>query len=225
VRITAYVGDDQIATSAATAGAAAQAALDVLNAADDGDESGASGASCGNCGSTMPADANYCPTCGSATGGGNESAPTGTTLTETQENTMANTPATETKPTEAATGEPVAEKAPVAETATPAVTPAPVTEAASTGTLTEAVVLERVQTAVREATPGIIESLGATMVEKIAEATDAIRAEVLAAYGPPPRKGLIEAAGAAEAVDFSTMSEEQFRKAQAATWDDVYPSR
>jgi hypothetical protein len=227
VRISAYVDDENIAVSAAQAGAAAQAALDVLNAADTGESDG-DGARCAVCASTMTGDARYCPMCGAATG--YESAP-GTTLSESKESSMATkttTPATEVKADEK-----------VAETTPPAVEPttppaAPVTEAAPAPVtearpeLSEAVINERITTGiaagVREATTSVIESLGAQMTEKITAATDAIRASVLESYGPPPRKGILAEAAKAEPLDYSKMSEQEFRAAQSAAWDDVLPA-
>lgn len=217
VRVSTYTGDDDdLAAAATVAGQAAQAALDLLNAEPADGESDTAVGACAVCASTMPLGANYCPACGAAT----ESAPNGgPPVTEHKEQHM-----TQAKPkaTAAETAEPVAEAvAPVVEAVVPTTEAAPVAEAF---TLTEAALTAQVTEAVRASTPAIIESLAATMGTKIGEAVDAIRKEIVASYGPPPRKGLVAASETVEVTDYSKMTDEQFLSAQTAAWDAVLPA-
>jgi len=214
------VDPNNLDTAATQVGSAAKAAAQTMGTDND--------AGCGSCGADSPDGANYCPQCG-AMQGTHETTEGGSSVTEHEENQMADdkstTPKADAKPTtESTDGKPadavtetakpdekVTETAPVTETK-------PVTEAAD--------VTETVRNAVTEAVKAerqaIVGELGETMASKVTEAVDALRSEIVTKYGPPRRAGLV-ADEAAPEKSVDKMTTEEFNAYATATWDRVLP--
>lgn len=226
VSVSSYSADDKnLGTAASKMGAAAQAATAVLS----------NTSTCDGCEASLPADANFCPSCGAEADDGNESA-SNSTLKEqhmsdskvtTGESTDPQTGAT----TEATTVPPVDGETSSAPGAggtgptAPAVTTesAPVVEQKTdaSGSVTEALISEAVNTRVDEAVAALTEKLGVAMAEKLTEATDAMRTEILAAYGTPRRVGLRTAESVEAEKPLHQMDAAEFNKYAGRIWEPV----
>jgi hypothetical protein len=235
VTVSSYTSaDDPLGATATKAGAAAQAALDVINASDDEED----GEMCTSCAAPMPPGANFCPSCGAASGVDDQSAPDNTmkehtmsdskvkteesggdpTLEETDGSTTASSDdgATSSAPGAGGTG-----------TIAPAVTtesvPATEQKAEESTSINEAFITEAVNARVNEAVAAMTTKLGDAMGAKLAEAVDSMRDEVLRAYGTPKRTGLktAESLSAEPAKPLHQMDSAEFNSYAGKIWEPV----
>lgn len=145
------------------------------------------------------------------------------------------------KPTE--TAKPAAEKAP--EVAAPAVEAAPVKEDAVPDPATTDTAPAAAAPTTAPVAPGLtsadhdaiatklaallngpaetvkVDAIGETVTKAVAEATDAMRAQIVAAYGTPRRAGLIEASERKPEVELHKLSPAELNSYAASVWNDV----
>lgn len=217
------VDPNNIDTAATQVGSAAKAAAQTMGTDNS--------AGCGSCGADTPDGANYCPNCG-AMQGTPETTEGGPSVTEHEEKQMADdknpAPKADAKATESTDGKPagdvtetakpdekVTETKPVTETQ-------PVTEQVG---ITEAAVQTAITEAVRAERESIVADLAESLAAKVTEAKDAIRAEIVATYGPPPRTGLVAKANESTPdKPVHEMDSTEFQAYQRSVLDSVMPT-
>lgn len=214
----------------------------------DGDEVDA----CPTCSATPPDGANFCPGCGmslteddgAAESNHKENAMTETTTADEADVQAAarralGVPAEEKAPevaVEKAPEAPAVEAAPVVEDVAPApvaTDAVPVTAPAAAPTVPQmnsadheaiAALLASKLTTPPAETAAKTDGINETVAKAVAEATDAMRSQIVAAYGTPRRAGLIEAAEKSTEVDanaLAKMSPTELTRYAANLWDGV----
>jgi hypothetical protein len=229
------VSNDDVAQVAAQLGAAYQTALQVLNPDNI--------PTCPGCMAEVPMGAAYCPACGAALTP-QETAPTAAAA-DTKESTVSDTTATPATTEQAAP----AAGATTTEDATPATPETPAGPALTTADHEAIAALLASKLApppaapaeaapaapapAVEATPATpaapaaapagltAEQITAAVAAAATEAVTALRADIVKTYGPPTRKGLVEAATAATAKPLHDMTPEEFQAHAAQAWTAV----
>jgi hypothetical protein len=224
VDVSAFgIPNADLAAAATQLGLAADAALKTLDPDEDGDldlpgdeGGGEDVTACPSCGVDPPVDAVYCPACGTKLPDDEDDTSEtrdvrrpavaeqrSTKTTKTTEET-----GTTTEPAQALTAE---DRQDIADRLAAALKPAgqeqqPTEPAEST----------------EEMEARISETVASRVEDAVAERVDALRKSMLETYGPPRRKGLVEAAtDQSEPPELHKMDSDEFRKYAAAQWDKV----
>ena len=249
IRVSGYVNEPaDLPALGARLATAALAGLFCLDPDNDGDIDGVDDdGKCPSCSAELPLDAKFCPACGAELpeSDSTESAPTsgapapaiteGVTTVTTPAAPTAGTPAaSDAKPAEETTTE-TGEQKPAEETKeeTAETTASPLTEdaiaAAVAKGVSEALAALKPEAAKpAEETSTTEKSVSEQVTEAVAaqvkDIEDRVRADVLKAYGPPRRKGLVALDETAQgSKPLHEMSDEEWREARKSFADVVLP--